>query len=395
MAMNSSLPSAVLPFQHILELPFDVYQRYRFLRDIVSRLDLHEPSILEIGGSGAELRGFFPAHFCISADLHNHGHLPHPARGFLSAQGCDLPFRGDSFDITLSLDTLEHLHPDQRPIFLEEMSRTARSIVILASPFQDVKITEMEELIRDFWKGCPDAASPYLEEHLKYGLPHLQETAEAFAAMGWRVAVLPNGFLERWLLMMILGGIVRSDPVLKEFYPSINRLYNRYYFPRDNREPSYRHFVVCVDESNASKLQALENLNYSGLMNSAERCGARSRSEMHGSIDRADGENSDEGYTTYGVAAERDLPGMIAILLELRRMQALREKEERIAALEGEIARLEERTKEKTEEVSFLKNHVQNLEQSISEYRRLVSDLERFKDRIQRLLPYKIYKLFT
>lgn len=285
---------------------------------------------------------------------------------FVNGNGGALPFRPGSFDIALTVDTFEHVPPPSRDAFLEEMNRVARKSVILASPFKSSPVEEAEDMLAEFWRASPEASSPHLAEHRRFGLPSLEETLGWFRKKGWSVTTLPNGYLRRWLLMMILSGIIRTEKSLKDFTASVNALYNRTYYRLDNREPSYRTFLVCYRGAFPS----------SGI---SEQGGGR--------IPAGRG----------GGALDDDLEillnaGYISVLLEIMRLARLREKDETIEHLEKILAEKTRAEVNTRKEMNGLKSQIANLDESIRQHQAALKRADLFRRKIERSFPYKVYR---
>jgi hypothetical protein len=98
------------------------------------------------------------------------------------ADGQHMPFADDSFDVAVSLDTLEHLPQSQRAYFLQELQRIAKCGVIVTCPLQsadgifqardcDLRLAQIIAARRGTF---PD----WLREHLEHGHPTHEEVGE-------------------------------------------------------------------------------------------------------------------------------------------------------------------------------------------------------------------------
>jgi hypothetical protein len=82
-------------------LPFDQYQRYRAIQEVIEALRWRRPlRVLDVGGSPATLVGFLPEDRVIVADRADQGGL------HLYASGLALPFPDRAFDVVVSSDVL-------------------------------------------------------------------------------------------------------------------------------------------------------------------------------------------------------------------------------------------------------------------------------------------------
>ncbi|HKX46862.1 MAG TPA: class I SAM-dependent methyltransferase, partial [Planctomycetota bacterium] len=99
-----------------LRLPFDQYQRYRLVSDVVERLrgGRARLRVLDVGGRTGLLRGFLPEDEVVLVDLEPSDVRP----GLVLGTGSRLPFRSGAFDVVCAFDTLEHVPPEQRAAFV-------------------------------------------------------------------------------------------------------------------------------------------------------------------------------------------------------------------------------------------------------------------------------------
>ena len=247
----------------VSSLPFDLFQRYRLAGQIC---DLLEPArVLDVGGYLGDEGGHLatPRDFLCpgrksgrpervrSTDLRQ-GDWPTHEPALAWAQ----PFADHSFDLVLSLDVLEHLEEADRTRFLDELDRLSTSWILLSAPFADPAVEAAEEILR---KGLLSARR-FLREHRELGLPDLDGVRRHYESKGYSVEVIPNGYLPRWKTMQVLTCLYFGHHDWVSFR-TLNQLYNRFLFPRDQREPAYRQHVLiskrALDVDTTSRLAAL------------------------------------------------------------------------------------------------------------------------------------------
>ncbi len=265
-------------------------------------------SILEVGGGfPPQIGKFLSGREITVVDVH-----PGDAPGYVMAGGCELPFQDDRFDIAVSLDTLEHVVPERRELFIHELCRVAKSYVILAAPFYSEAVRSADKAIFEFIRGQSGYDHPYLKEHLELALPDLVSTIVGLVDRGLDVQVIPSGRLDRWMLMMASYYSLDSDPEMADAIPFFMEAYNRAFYDYDKAEPSYRHFLVGAAEGLGPRWGELADL-------------------------------------ASGEAAERaDFRGL-SLVIEMARAMALKKKRkekeellEKLAARDEEIASLKE-----------------------------------------------------
>ncbi|MFT4541018.1 MAG: putative nucleic acid-binding Zn-ribbon protein [Planctomycetota bacterium] len=226
----------------VLDLPFDQYQRYRLVTDLIQAIPGGgRARILDVGGRTELLRSFLPQHQIDLVDLET-ADVP----GLVLGSGSRLPFQSSSFDIVCAFDTLEHVPPEQRADFVDECARVSRSHVILAGPYQSAAVDEAEESLRDFLRDKLALEHRYLDEHRTHGLPALNATEERLRAQGARVTSIGHAYLGRWLPLMCAEIYMDHDPLLRPLARRFFRFYNQVMYATDAQEPVYRHAVVAA-----------------------------------------------------------------------------------------------------------------------------------------------------
>src|SRR5687767_9791816 len=131
-----------------LSLPFDQYQRYRVVADVLERLRDGADSlrILDVGGGEGIILNFLPADEVTVLDQLEFGGGSNLIQGDATA----LPFEDGAFDYVVSVDVYEHIEPDSRDTYLSELRRTAKSGVLLAAPFDSEVVRGAERVANDF-----------------------------------------------------------------------------------------------------------------------------------------------------------------------------------------------------------------------------------------------------
>jgi hypothetical protein len=229
----------------LLELPFDQYQRYRLLAELVQILDEEgRARILEVGGAPVKIPDFLPGCEITVADQIQDHHA-----AYVRADAVNLPFADNSFELVASLDTLEHILPERRESFMAELVRISSKLVILAAPFHSGKSRQAEQIIFDFIKAHLGYEHQYFKEHLAHEKPDMLETESYFISQNYHTLILPNGRLDRWLLMMFVYYYLEGNDAYKELNRGLSAFYNQHYYTSDNAEPAYRHFLVASQDA--------------------------------------------------------------------------------------------------------------------------------------------------
>jgi len=227
----------------VRELPFDQYQRYRLVADLVAEIRPQDRplSVLDVGGRTALLRSFLPDDRIVLVDLESSDEP-----GLVLGDGAALPFRDGAFDLVTAFDTLEHVPSALRAAFVNECARVSRSWVFLAGPYGAPEVDEAEERLRDFLREKLSLEHRYLEEHRRNGLPDREQVQAWLAASGAHTRSFGHGNLDRWLVLMCLEMYMDHDPGLRPIAARFFRFYNERLFASDHRAPVYRHALAAA-----------------------------------------------------------------------------------------------------------------------------------------------------
>jgi SAM-dependent methyltransferase len=234
-----------------LRLPFDQYQRYSGAARAVSALKADGSySMLEVGGAPGFPELFFrPQRLAVVDRFGTH------AGNFIVVDGARLPFPDESFDVVVTLDTLEHVVAEDRPAFLQECRRVSRDLVILSAPHATAHVVEAEKALQSFVTARFGEVFETLQEHSDRGLPIADETRTALAAGEWSCVMIPSGYLPRWLVGMVVHHELLAVGLPE--LPDMHAFYNSLMAYFDNAEPAYRRLVIASRHSSSAQLQAV------------------------------------------------------------------------------------------------------------------------------------------
>ena len=318
-------------------LNFDMFQRYRAIGETLGVLfadGADRPKILDVGGYPGTLAEHFPKWDWTVADA-----PPCARRGYVSATGDALPFRGKSFDAVVSSDTLEHVALQEREKFLGELARVAKRWIVVGAPFANPNTEYCEATLCELYKKMRGQPHPWLSEHRDNGLPQLAATLQFFSVRGMRAVWLPNGDLALWLLMMGLQTLSESLPDFLPVYELVNARFNRHWAALSASCLSYRRIVaVSVASEDSARLDRL-----SGCSEKSEATGDDQRvDESLKSLGEILARAGDWAEKIRG--AEEGAAGNLASDYIKRLEAALREKEDALAALRAELGGMEAST---------------------------------------------------
>lgn len=221
-------------------MTFDQLQRYHLAADLIEEVRRGERfSILDAGSREGYLNNFLPRD-----DITGLDRSYFPGNDFVVGDAARLPFREKSFDIVVALDLLEHIPPQNRLAFFRETNRISREYIIIGAPFQGGEIEAAEKLINDFSTKLSGEKNFFLEEHEAGSLPDMETILSHYRKLGYRAAVIPNGYLPRWTLMMALNTYLENLPSAADIIFKSNRFYHNRFYLDDNRLPAYRRVIL-------------------------------------------------------------------------------------------------------------------------------------------------------
>jgi len=221
------------------QLPFDVFQRYKMAEEIINQLRAAKRlKILILGEDSNNFSLFLP-----KDEIHILDQRSIKKR---------LPFEDDFFDFAVSLDLIEHLPSKRREQFISEQLRVSKDYLILGAPFENKNVKLADRILYDFLHSRYRIKYRFLQEHFRYGLPKLEEIYKFLNKRGLEYITLPNGYLYRWLFMILVHFTIEGVKGSFEVAPKIREFYNRNYYLYDNREPSYRKVILASKEKRTS-----------------------------------------------------------------------------------------------------------------------------------------------
>lgn len=146
-------------------LGLDTFIRHRLLASLASKFN--PKTILDVGGEGV-LKLYLPKVQIVTANL---------KAADICYSGDRLPVMDNSFDVVVSLDTMEHLPKHKRTPFLSELHRVGRKGFILCAPLGTSEHLAYEKEILSLGV-LDDDSFTYLTEHVQFGLPIPEEVHE-------------------------------------------------------------------------------------------------------------------------------------------------------------------------------------------------------------------------
>ncbi len=238
----------------LLDHPFDQYQRYQDIRLAVDtvRVQLQHAAlrVLDVGGTPLSQR-FLPADQVTTANLELGSGVQ------LQTDGSRLALSDASFDVVITVDTLEHVPADRRAAFLTELRRVASCYVILTGPFANGYNETAERLLNDYLVNVAGVHHRFLTEHLQNGLPDTEETRHALGPDP-QTLIIPSGYIHHWLPFMLIKHELQRVAGGQAITDDLDRFYNHQAYWRDHQLPSYRQLVIAAKADQPAVLHAIQ-----------------------------------------------------------------------------------------------------------------------------------------
>lgn len=146
--------------------------RYLPVASQIKKAKLQDSKILEIGSGSLGIAPYFKRKIdAIDVDFSG------PQTDLISklkGKAWDLPFRKNSYDVSISVDVLEHIEPNLREKAVYEMLRVTKQLAIIVVPSGED--SEMQDRkLQAKWNQVFKEKNQFLEEHVKNGLPTAEE----------------------------------------------------------------------------------------------------------------------------------------------------------------------------------------------------------------------------
>lgn len=146
--------------------------RYLPIVSVIKRKGLQDTSILEVGSGSLGITPFLKKPID-GLDVDFSG----PQTKLLTkikGSAFDLPMRKNSYDVVISVDTLEHIPKNQREKSIYEMIRASKRLVVIVVPTGKLAELQDQNLEKYFQKVFGEK-DQFLEEHVQNGLPQNDE----------------------------------------------------------------------------------------------------------------------------------------------------------------------------------------------------------------------------
>lgn len=143
-------------------LPQDIFERHKF----ISHFIIPGTKILDVGGSMSRLEAFTKSCSITTADITKPADILY--------DGKKIPVKTGYYNAVTAIDVLEHIPKEDRSEFIEELNRVANKLIIISAPFGTNIHLKYEKKTLKYYQER-NIKLPFLEEHVKIGLPTFEE----------------------------------------------------------------------------------------------------------------------------------------------------------------------------------------------------------------------------
>lgn len=201
------------------DLSWDRFVRLNAAAEAIKKVADRQARILDVGGFDGALALFLPD---FEIDLID------PATTSGSIFTAEIA--NDRYDIVVSIDALEHVHPQRRMEFLDKIASIAGASIILNYPCR--QSDEAQKLVLEA------TGNSLIEEHVDFGLPDTELVMDSLKALGFTCELLPHASLAIWT----------SQYITQHNSPETAKKLNRHLVNHHSLEPfstPLYHLLIC------------------------------------------------------------------------------------------------------------------------------------------------------
>jgi len=155
--------------------------RYLPIRDVLRERGMDGAAILDVGSGDNGISTYLPCSItCCDVAFKD---VASRSLSRVQGRGETLPFGDECFDAVVSADSLEHIPGEVRPQALAEMVRVSRRLVVVVVPTGE-GATRQDERLAAFATLQLGYVPPLLQDHLRNGLPSVEEVRSALTCAG-------------------------------------------------------------------------------------------------------------------------------------------------------------------------------------------------------------------
>lgn len=180
----------ILDSQDRFNLPWDRFVRLKLVSDHLRRIigSDRKVRILDVGGYDGALAMFVPQHALDTIDPATTG----GSGKYIAADNL-------SYDVVVSIDTIEHVPYAERASFLAELARVTGQLCLINFP--NAATMPAQSLVLSL------TADKLVKEHVDLGLPEKGWVVRELESHKFSCQVIPNGSLALWVAQHTLSSL--------------------------------------------------------------------------------------------------------------------------------------------------------------------------------------------
>jgi len=193
------------------------------------QINVKDPTVLDVGGYKSRethLTHFFEKLSYTSVNIGPAWYRNDEPHCLFNGE--NLPFLDNSFQFVVCVDSLEHVDKNRRGCVIDEIIRVSSKRAIIVVPFSE-GIKSNEQYFIEYSQQFNVELMPSLVEHLKYGLPTLDEIKDYLKGYNYMLTFASNRHLY-WTIQtaMLINTIVfesEAEAINKELYNFAEELF--------------------------------------------------------------------------------------------------------------------------------------------------------------------------
>ncbi|MDZ4837868.1 MAG: hypothetical protein SGJ27_29135 [Candidatus Melainabacteria bacterium] len=199
--------AVVIDAEKRFDLTWDRFHRLHRTAEAIKRAIEVSESILDVGGFDGSLALFLPQYDIDVLDP-------------ITTGGTGFSITTEPYDAVVSIDALEHVAPDERLLFLEQLCKVARHSCFINFPGRQTAIAQ--KLIFELTNN------PLVKEHVEWQLPDMDYVKQHLESSGFLVETQQHTSLSQWI----------SQYLLQTVAPDLGAKANRHLLEHHLNEPT-------------------------------------------------------------------------------------------------------------------------------------------------------------
>lgn len=234
-------------------VPFDQYQRYQTLSDVVKRIKEHtgknQLKVLEIGANEQRnLEKFLPDEDIYFSDITLPEHLLADPKFFIADATNLEGIEDDQFDVVVAGDVFEHIPKAGRKDFLKETARVSKYAAVMCFPFAAPHVESAEQRTNEYFKTICGEDYIWLFEHIDNGLPGADVVDNFLSELGLYHSRFEHGDIRIWEEMTKVHFYTCFMDKLIPYRQEIDKYYNENVYGYDRTDENYRNFYIVFKQ---------------------------------------------------------------------------------------------------------------------------------------------------